>query len=114
MPETIERECVGITEQTLDALCPRIGQRIEHPVIRKNTVTLPALKSVLMAQAAQDERSDHLHLWWPSVPMGMQWDRQGERRMPKYPVPMTSGGALYWHVIPSRVGDIAGDSLSEG
>jgi len=42
MPETIERECVGITEQTLDALCPRIGQRIEHPVIRKNTVTLPA------------------------------------------------------------------------
>src|SRR5438874_11538681 len=30
MPEAIRREFVGITEQALDALRQRIGQRIEH------------------------------------------------------------------------------------
>ena len=31
MPEAIRREFVGITDQALDALRQRIGQRIEHP-----------------------------------------------------------------------------------
>jgi hypothetical protein len=31
MPETIRREFVGITDQALDTLRQRIGQRIERP-----------------------------------------------------------------------------------
>ena len=31
MAETIRREFVGITDQALEALRQRIGQRIEHP-----------------------------------------------------------------------------------